>query len=73
MIHYHIANEMNVIKVSLIQIPLMYRSRPMNMKTDTQALLFQCLIMEINEAMFILMCALVHVSGILIFIHMIKI
>lgn len=73
MIHYHIANEMNVIKVSLIQILLMYRSRPMNMKTDTQALLFECLIMEINEAMFILMCALVHVSGILIFIHTIKI
>lgn len=72
MIHYHIANEMNVIKVSLIQIPLMYGSRPMNMKTDTPALLFECLIMEINEVMFILMCALVHVSGILISTHTIK-
>lgn len=72
MIHYHIANEMNVIKVSLIQIPLMYGSRPMNMKTDTPALLFECLIMEINEVMFILMCALVHVSGILISMHTIK-
>lgn len=71
-IHYHIANEMNVIKVSLIQIPLMYGSRPMNMKTDTPALLFECLIMEINEVMFILMCALVHVSGILISTHTIK-
>lgn len=44
----------------------------MNMKTDTQALLFECLIMEINEVMFILMCALVHVSGILISTHTIK-
>lgn len=72
MTHYHIANEMNVIKVSLIQIPLMYGSRPMNMKTDTQALLFECLIMKINEVMFISMCALVHVSGILIPMHPIK-
>lgn len=56
MIHYHIANEMNVIKMSLIQIPLMYGSRPMNMKTDTQALLFECLIMKINEVVFISMC-----------------
>lgn len=63
---------MNVIKVSLIQIPLMYGSRPMNMKTDTPALLFECLIMEINEVTFILMCALVHVSGILISMHTIK-
>lgn len=45
----------------------------MNMKTDTRALLSECLIMEINEAVFVLMCALVHVSGILIFIHTIKI
>lgn len=29
--------------------------------------------MEINEAVFVLMCALVHVSGILIFKHTIKI
>lgn len=72
MIHYHIANEMNVIKVSLIQIPLMYGSQPMNMKTDTPALLFECLIMKINEVMFISMCALVHVSGILIPRHTIK-
>lgn len=72
MIHYHIANEMNAIKVSLIQIPLMYGSRPMNMKTDTPALLFQCLIMKINEVMFILMCALVHVPGILISMRTIK-
>lgn len=73
MIHYHIANEMNVIKVSLIQIPLMYGSRPMNMKTDTPALLFKCLIMEINEVMFILMCAVVHGSGIWISMHTIKV
>lgn len=72
MIHYHIANEMNVIKVSLIQIPLMYRSRPMNMKADTQTLFFECLIMTINEVMFISMCVLVHVSGILIPMHTIK-
>lgn len=72
MIHYHIANEMNVIKVSLIQIPLMYRSRPRNMKTDTPALLLQCLIMEINEVMVILMCALVRVPGILTSVHTLK-
>ena len=72
MIHYHIANEMNVIKMSLIQLPLMYGFRPMNMKTDTQALLFECLIMKINEVVFISMCALVHVSGILIPRHTIK-
>lgn len=72
MIHYHIANEMSVIKMSLIQIPLMYRSRPGNTKTDTPALLLQCLIMEINEAMFLLMCALVRVPGILISVHTLK-
>lgn len=63
---------MNVIKVSLIQIPLMYRSRPRNMKTDTPALFLQCLIMEINETMFVLMCALARVPGILISMHTIK-
>lgn len=63
---------MNVIKVSLIQIPLMYRSRPRNMKTDTPALLLQCLITEINEVTVILMCALVRVPGIPVSMHTIK-